>query len=62
MLLLQSEKIKAGLIVLGDVVTASGDKAVETPTAKPQSNTSSALGTYMITASDLKVRTGPGMK
>lgn len=32
------------------------------PTAKPQTNTSNALGTYMITASDLKVRTGPGMK
>ena len=29
--------------------------------SKPQTNTSSALGTYMITASDLKVRTGPGM-
>ncbi|WP_444215100.1 N-acetylmuramoyl-L-alanine amidase [Catenibacterium sp.] len=34
----------------------------EHPTPKPQSNTSNALGTYMITASDLKVRTGPGMK
>lgn len=30
--------------------------------SKPQTNTSNALGTYMITASDLKVRTGPGMK
>ena len=29
--------------------------------SKPQTNTSSALGTYMITASDLSVRTGPGM-
>ena len=28
--------------------------------SKPQSNASSALGTYMITASDLSVRTGPG--
>ncbi len=38
--------------------------ATNTSTApsKPQTNTSSALGTYMITASDLKVRTGPGMK
>lgn len=32
----------------------------EHPTSKPQSNTSNALGTYMITASDLSVRTGPG--
>lgn len=29
--------------------------------SKPQTNTSNALGTYMITASDLSVRTGPGM-
>ena len=38
--------------------------ATNTSTApsKPQTNTSNALGTYMITASDLKVRTGPGMK
>ena len=28
--------------------------------SKPQTNTSNALGTYMITASDLSVRTGPG--
>lgn len=34
---------------------------VPTAPSKPQSNASSALGTYMITASDLKVRTGPGM-
>lgn len=36
--------------------------ATNTSTApsKPQSNASSALGTYMITASDLSVRTGPG--
>ena len=33
-----------------------------TTPSKPQTNTSNALGTYMITASDLKVRTGPGMK
>ena len=32
----------------------------EHPTPKPQSNASSTLGTYMITASDLSVRTGPG--
>lgn len=38
--------------------------ATNTSTApsKPQTNTSNDLGTYMITASDLKVRTGPGMK
>ena len=36
-------------------------KVTNTSTApsKPQTNTSNALGTYMITASDLKVRTGP---
>ena len=33
-----------------------------TAPSKPQTNTSNDLGTYMITASDLKVRTGPGMK
>lgn len=33
---------------------------VTTPTV--QSNTSNVLGTYMITASDLSVRTGPGTK
>lgn len=33
---------------------------VTTPTV--HTNTSNQLGTYMITASDLKVRTGPGMK
>ena len=32
----------------------------EHPTPKPQNNASSTLGTYMITASDLSVRTGPG--
>ena len=38
-------------------------KVTNTSTApsKTQASTSSALGTYMITASDLKVRTGPGM-
>lgn len=38
--------------------------ATNTSTApsKSQTNTSNDLGTYMITASDLKVRTGPGMK
>ena len=36
--------------------------ATNTSTApsKPQTNTSNDLGTYMITASDLSVRTGPG--
>ena len=33
---------------------------VPTAPSKLQTNTSSALGTYMITASDLSVRTGPG--
>lgn len=31
------------------------------PQPKPKPTASNALGTYMITASDLKVRTGPGM-
>ena len=31
------------------------------PQPQPKQTTSNALGTYMITASDLKVRTGPGM-
>lgn len=52
-MLLQSEKIKVRLIDLGDI-------AVETPAPKLQSNAFSTLGTYMITACDLSVRTGPG--
>ena len=35
---------------------------ISTTPSKPQTNTSNALGTYVIAASDLKVRTGPGMK
>lgn len=33
-----------------------------TTPSKPQANTSNALGTYVVTASDLSVRTGPGTK
>lgn len=44
---------KVRLIDLGDI-------AVETPAPKLQSNAFSTLGTYMITACDLSVRTGPG--
>lgn len=46
--------------IVEGILNKSVNEHVETPTPKPQSNTSSALGTYMITASDLSVRTGPG--
>ena len=36
------------------------DKQVQATISKPQSNASGALGTYVITASSLIVRTGPG--
>ena len=52
------------LNVNGRYIRGFGCPAYETQahasTSKPQSNTSNALGTYMITASDLSVRTGPG--
>lgn len=47
--------------IVEGILNKSVNEHINTPTPKPQSNTSSALGTYMITASDLKVRTGPGM-
>ena len=53
---------KCAKAIVEGILNKSVNEHVETPTPKPQSNTSSALGTYMITASDLKVRTGPGMK
>lgn len=52
---------KCAKAIVEGILNKSVNEHVETPTPKPQSNTSSALGTYMITASDLKVRTGPGM-
>lgn len=36
------------------------EKQTQTTASKPQSNTSTALGTYVVTASSLIVRTGPG--
>lgn len=53
---------KCAKAIVEGILNKSVNEYVETPTPKPQSNASSALGTYMITASDLKVRTGPGMK
>lgn len=51
---------KCAKAIVEGILNKSVNEHVETPTPKPQSNASSALGTYMITASDLKVRTGPG--
>lgn len=52
------------LNVNGRYIRGFGCPAYETQTqataSKPQANTSSALGTYVITASSLIVRTGPG--
>lgn len=52
---------KCAKAIVEGILNKSVNEHFETPTPKPQTNTSSALGTYMITASDLKVRTGPGM-
>ena len=52
---------KCAKAIVEGILNKSVNEHVETPTPKPQTNTSNALGTYMITASDLKVRTGPGM-
>ena len=51
---------KCAKAIVESILNKSVNEHVETPTSKPQSNASSALGTYMITASDLSVRTGPG--
>ena len=51
---------KCAKAIIEGILNKSVNEHVETPTPKPQSNASSALGTYMITASDLSVRTGPG--
>lgn len=53
---------KCAKAIVEGILNKSVNEHVETLTPKPQSNASSTLGTYMITASDLKVRTGPGMK
>ena len=52
---------KCAKAIVEGILNKNVSEHVATPTPKPQTNTSSALGTYMITASDLKVRTGPGM-
>lgn len=56
---------KCAKAIVEGILNKSVNEHVETPTPKPQTQTkpttSNALGTYMITASDLKVRTGPGM-
>lgn len=52
---------KCAKAIVEGILNKNVNEHVETPTPKPQNNVSSALGTYMITASDLKVRTGPGM-
>lgn len=51
---------KCAKAIVEGILNKSVNEHVETPTPKPQSNASSTLGTYMITASDLSVRTGPG--
>lgn len=53
---------KCAKAIVEGILNKSVNERVEIPTPKPQNNAPSALGTYMITASDLKVRTGPGMK
>jgi N-acetylmuramoyl-L-alanine amidase len=53
---------KCAKAIVEGILNKSVNEHAETPTSKPQSNASSTLGTYMITASDLKVHTGPGMK
>lgn len=53
---------KCAKAIVEGILNKGVNEHVETPAPKPQTNASNALGTYMITASDLKVRTGPGMK
>ena len=51
---------KCAKAIVEGILNKSVNEHVETPTPKPQSNASSTLGTYVVTASDLSVRTGPG--
>lgn len=59
---------KCAKAIVEGILNKSVNEHVNIPTPKPQAQpqpkptASNALGTYMITASDLKVRTGPGMK
>lgn len=50
---------KCAKAIVEGILNKSVNEHVETPTPKPQTNTSNALGTYMITASDLIVRSTP---
>lgn len=51
---------KCAKAIVEGILNKSVNEHVETPTPKPQTNASSQLGTYVITASSLIVRTGPG--
>lgn len=51
---------KCAKAIVEGILNKSVNEHVETPTPKPQSNASNALGTYVVTASALKVRTGAG--
>lgn len=51
---------KCAKAIVEGILNKSVNEHVETPTPKPQTNTSNQLGTYVITASSLIVRTGPG--
>ena len=51
---------KCAKAIVEGILNKSVNEHVETPTPKPQTNTSNALGTYVVTASSLRVRTGPG--
>lgn len=52
---------KCAKAIVEGILNKSVNEHFETPTPKPQTTASNSLGTYMITANDLKVRTGPGM-
>lgn len=51
---------KCAKAIVEGILNKSVNEHAETPTPKPQTNASSQLGTYVITASSLIVRTGPG--
>lgn len=51
---------KCAKAIVEGILNKSVNEHVETPAPKPQSNASSTLGTYVVTASALKVREGAG--
>ena len=51
---------KCAKAIVEGILNKSVNEYVKTPTPKPQTNASSQLGTYVITASSLIIRTGPG--